>query len=89
VARRLQPDTLDAIFDTCQKQVVSALDPSKDNWKKLFPGKFILQRFSKKHDLGLWPALQNLVIEAMAQMRPTSVSDLKSIFQHIAGNGSA
>ena len=68
VAQRLQPHTLDAIFDTCQKQVVSALDLSKDDWKKLFPGKFILQRFAKEHDLGHWPALQNLVIEAMAEL---------------------
>jgi hypothetical protein len=55
----------------------------------LFPGKFILQRFAKEHDLGRWPALQNLVIEAMAEMLPTSVSDLRGIFQRVAGSGAA
>lgn len=85
VAGRLEPGALDAIFDACQKQVVSALDLAREDWKRLFPGKFILQRFSKEHDLGLWPALQNLAIEAIAEMRPTSVSDLRGIFQRIAG----
>ncbi len=33
--------------------------------------------------------VQNLTIEAMAEMRPTSVSDLKRIFQLIAGNDQA
>src|SRR2546426_4217680 len=75
VAQRLEPAALDAIFDACQRQVVSALDLSKDDWKALFPGKFILQRFANDHGLGRWPALQNLAIEAMAEMRPTSVSD--------------
>ena len=87
VAGRLKPDTLEVIFDACQKQVVSALDPSKDAWKRLFPGKLILQYFAKKHDLGRWPALQNLAIEAMAEMQSASVSDLRGIFQRVAGNG--
>jgi hypothetical protein len=89
VAERLEPDALAAIFDACQKQVVSTLDLSKDDWKKLFPGKFILQRFAKEHDLGLWPALQNLTIEAMAEMHPISVSELRGIFQRVAGRGAA
>jgi hypothetical protein len=89
VASRLEPVELDAIFDACQKQVILALDLSKDDWKMLFPGKFILQRFAKEHDLGLWPALQNLTIDVMAEMRPTSVSDLREIFQRVAGSGAA
>jgi hypothetical protein len=89
VAERLEPNALDVIFDACQKQVVATLDLSKDDWKKLFPGKFILQRFAKEHDLGLWPALQNLTIEAMAEMHPRSVSDLRMIFQRVAGSGTA
>ena len=89
VAGRLEPSALDAIFDDCQEQVLSALDITKDDWKRLFPGKFILQRFAKEHDLGLWPALQNLAIESVAQMRHRCVSDLRRIFQTISGNGAA
>lgn len=89
VAQRLKPDQLEAIFEDCQKQVVAALDQSKNDWKALFPGKLILQRFAKEHDLGPWPALQNLTIEAMAEMRSTSVSDLRRIFQRIAGTAAA
>ena len=68
ISGRLEPTALDTIFDHCQEEVMSALDISKDDWKRLFPGKFILQRFAKEHDLGHWPALQNLAIEAVAQM---------------------
>lgn len=85
VAERLEPNKLDEIFDTCSKLIVLALDPSRDDWKRLFPGKFILQRFGKEHDLGRWPALQNLTIEAMAEMRPASVSELRGVFQRVAG----
>jgi hypothetical protein len=89
VAERLEANKLDEMFDACQRQVVLALDPSKDDWKRLFPGKVILQRFGKEHDLGHWPALQNLTIEAMAKMRPGSVSELRGVFQRVAGGGGA
>lgn len=89
VARRLQPAALDQIFDVCKERVMTALDVSNDDWKKLFPGKFILQRFAKEQDLGRWPALQNLAIEAIAQEHPASVSELKGIFERVARNGPA
>jgi hypothetical protein len=43
-----------------------------------------LQRFTKEHELGSWPALQNLAIEAMAKIQPPSLSELRGIFQRIA-----
>jgi ABC-type lipoprotein export system ATPase subunit len=80
---RLDPNNLDTVFNECHSRVREALDPDTDMWKVVFPGKAILQRFSASRNLGRWPALQNLAIEAMAQTRPASLGDLREIFERI------
>ncbi len=85
IGQRLKPDRLQAIFEECESAVVRALDPTRDDWKYLFPGKYLLQRFAAEKQLGRWPALQNLVIEAMTEIRPGSLGDLPGIFRTIGG----
>lgn len=80
---RLEAEKLRDIFDVCLAKVADALDVAKDDWIRLFPGKVLLQKFSSARGLGRWPALQNLMVEAIAESRPPSVSNLKTIFERI------
>lgn len=84
VRERLEPSNLEKIFEECTGTVVSALDLEKDEWKRILPGKILLKRFASENQLGRWPALQNLIIEKMAEIQPNSLGDLRAIFQKIA-----
>jgi predicted ATPase len=85
VSARFAQSNIDQIFDECASSVHVALDPSKDDWKTVFPGKELLQQFSRKNGLGEWPALQNLIIERMSDTHRTSRGDLVAIFETISG----
>jgi hypothetical protein len=76
---------IDQIFDECAVQIREALDPSKDIWKTVLPGKELLQQFAKRQGLGEWPALQNLIIERMADTHKDARGDLVAIFEQISG----
>jgi len=83
VSARLAQPNIDQIFDKCAASIREALDPSKDIWKTLLPGKELLQQFAKKHGLGEWPALQNLLIERMSDTHKDARGDLVAIFEAI------
>ncbi len=77
------------IFESCKTEVIGALNPKLDVWKRLFSGKVILEEFSERRGLGDWPALQNLIIESMSGARERIPQDLTRIFQAISGAGAA
>lgn len=84
VSSRVSATTAEHIFDTCLEEVHQALTDGSNRWKELFPGRYILQRFSAKHNLGDWPALQNLLIERLAKGDIAVDSELQTILSKIA-----
>lgn len=85
LAGRLAEEHAEQIFDECADCVARALDPATDEWKRVFPGKELLQRYSKQERLGDWPALQNLIIERLAERPPSARGGLRLIFETVAG----
>ena len=51
LAGRLDQQHAEQIFDECSDVVAKALDPSTNEWKMIFPGKELLQRYSKQEHL--------------------------------------
>lgn len=80
---RIETANLENIFQECFDEVTNALSPDIDNWRSLFPGKAILKRFSSLHNLGKWPALQNLLIEELARGEKPLNVDLRGILVDI------
>lgn len=85
ISGRVTQSNLDQVFEESLDRVKRAIDPGRDDWKILLPGKELLQRFSREHGLGEWPALQNLIIEFMAESHREARGDLVPIFERIAG----
>jgi len=83
VSERISTKTGEAIFQECLEQVTNALKDGSDQWKSLFPGRFILQRFSSQYGLGDWPSLQNLIIERLATGNFPINTELQQIFNEI------
>jgi predicted ATPase len=85
ISSRMAQSNIDQIFEECAVQIREALDPSKDIWKTVLPGKELLQQFAKRQGLGEWPALQNLIIERMSDTHKDARGDLVAIFERISG----
>jgi energy-coupling factor transporter ATP-binding protein EcfA2 len=83
VTTRTASDNAELIIDTCVAEVQNALKLDEDGWKKLFPGRYLLQRFSKAHGLGDWPALQNLLIDHASESANPINTELTNIFETI------
>jgi hypothetical protein len=88
VRGRLELVNTDRIFENCKATVLDAVNDAGDKWKILFPGKEILVQFSKKHQMGAWPLLQNLIISRIATNGFGKASDLDGIFKTILSSSS-
>ena len=55
-----------------------------DLWKRLFPGRYILQKFANQYGMGDWPVLQNLIIDRLAKGDLPIDAELHDIFDEIA-----
>lgn len=89
VAERTKMSDLEGLFDKCAETVHGALRLDDDAWKVMFPGRYLLQRFSAKHNLGDWPALQNLLIDRLSRGDFPVDQELKQHFVAIAGHADA
>lgn len=87
VGRRTSATEAEELFGACVEEVRGALTLSGDRWKALFPGRALLQRFSRKRNLGEWPALQNLLIRRLAEGDIPVNAELSDIIQRIIGDG--
>jgi hypothetical protein len=85
VSSRIAETNIERIFAECLDEVKSALEYQSEEWKKLFPGRYILERFSSKHNLGDWPALQNLLIDRLSKGDLPIDRELREIFEKIVG----
>jgi Protein of unknown function (DUF4435) len=83
VTERTNNENAELILDTCIVEVQKALKLDEDGWKKLFPGKYLLQKFSSAHGLGDWPALQNLLIDHLSEGGIPIITGLDTIFTTI------
>ena len=83
VSTRTISTNTNQILDDCLSEVKDALQIENDRWKELFPGRYILQKFSSMHGLGDWPALQNLIIDHLSKGNFLVNSELKGIFDMI------
>lgn len=86
VSNRISTSNTEHVFQECLDEVRNALEYNSDEWKKLFPGRFILKRFSAKHKLGDWPALQNLLIDRLSRGDIAVDLELKGILDTIASS---
>lgn len=74
------------ILDDCVEEVQSSLRMIEDKWKALFPGRYMLQKFSSAHRLGKWPALQNVLIDRLSRGDVAVEAELRMIFQTITNS---
>jgi len=84
IAERVSATSAERIFSEVFDEVTTSLREGSDLWKELFPGRYILQRFSSQHGLGDWPALQNLLIERLAKGDIPINSELHTIMLKIS-----
>ncbi len=75
-----------AVFDSCVEEVRNSLRLHEDAWKTLFPGRYLLQKLSSAHNLGKWPALQNVLIDRLSKGDVPIDPELRTIFVNIANN---
>ncbi|MFQ5469730.1 MAG: AAA family ATPase [Gammaproteobacteria bacterium] len=84
VTTRTAQDNAVSVLNECIEEVENALMPEGEGWKELFPGRYLLQRFSSAHGLGSWPALQNLLIDHLSKGTIPVNAELDRIFKSIA-----
>jgi hypothetical protein len=83
VRERITEERLTTIVNTCRNEVISALNRDNEDWKIVFPGKILLKQFGQRNDLGKWPALQNLIIDAMVGRPSGDFGDFGTIMARI------
>lgn len=81
VAQRTTPDAVTRVIDGCVDQVRAAFESNA--WRDLFPGRYLLEKFSTKHGLGNWPTLQNVLIDEFAQRPAMLAAELRAIAERI------
>ncbi len=83
VVVRIGEDNRSSVFDECVEEIRSALKLAEDGWKNLFPGRYLLQKFSAAHGLGKWPAFQNVLIDRLSRGDLPIDGELRGIFSKI------
>ena len=76
-----------SILQESVELVRNSLTSGQDQWKSTFPGRYLLQRFSGKHQLGRWPALQNVIIDRLSKGDVQVDRELLDIFSAIGDQG--
>jgi ABC-type lipoprotein export system ATPase subunit len=87
VHNRTSADAVEQILRNSAAEVIGAFASGSDGWRGLFPGRYLLQRFSTANGLGAWPALQNILIDELAKHPELMHSDLRDIVNAIGANG--
>jgi hypothetical protein len=82
VASRTSVAGVEHVVEGVTDAVVGAL--ATGEWRNLYPGRKLLQKFSVENGLGDWPVLQNLIIEQMSKVPAAIPAELKRIFDTIA-----
>jgi energy-coupling factor transporter ATP-binding protein EcfA2 len=80
---RVNEEKLKSLLDQCMDEVRASLRLEQDGWKALFPGRYLLQKFSSAHGLGKWPALQNVLIDRLSRGDIPANEELRGIFSVI------
>lgn len=77
---RIGEDKRKDLLDQCIEEVRNNLHRDEDGWKTIFPGRYLLQKFSAAHGLGKWPALQNVLIDRLSRGDILANEELRRIF---------
>lgn len=85
---RISEEERRSVFESCVDEVQSALRLENDDWKALFPGRYLLKRFARAHNLGKWPALQNILIDRLSVGDIPVHVELRRIFEAITSGAS-
>lgn len=72
-----------ALVAVCSSEIGESLQPGNSDWRRLFPGKEILARFSKHERLGKPVVLVNSVIKELGASPERVPSDLQAIMSAI------
>lgn len=83
VTARIDEQKRQDVFDRCLEEVRNNLHLAEDGWKKLFPGRYILQKLSAEYGLGKWPAFQNVLIDRLSRGDLPFDAELRGIFAKI------
>jgi len=86
VEARTDEPSLREVYESCQTEVLDAIQPDSERWKSLFPGRFLLQRFSGAHGLGKWPALQNMLIDRLSVDETLVDPELRTVLESISND---
>ena len=85
VSERTSKENRGVILQEAVELVRNSLMSDQNQWKSIFPGRYLLQKLSGKHKLGRWPALQNLIIDRLSKEDVQVERELLEIFDAIAG----
>ena len=85
VVSRISLERREKILHECLEAIQRSLNPKCEEWKVMFPGKYLLERFSKQLNLGKWPALQNVLIDRLSRGDIPINQELRNIFENITG----
>ena len=83
VKERISNERQNEVFSECASTIHAAFAEGDDNWRSLFPGRYILEKLSASLKLGAWPALQNILIDRLSKGDIPVHSELKGIFERI------
>lgn len=82
-----EKSAIDDLISKCEEELEKAVINRSDGWKSLFPGKRLLEVYSKMEGLGKYPVLQNCIIKELS-MDPTRVQpELEKAISIIAEGG--
>ena len=82
---RTEKAAIESLIFACQEELEQAVFGSGDGWRTLFPGKRLLEIYSKKEGLGKDPILQNNLIKELSMNQDRIPLELDNAIRTIAG----
>ncbi|MFZ6016717.1 MAG: hypothetical protein ACOYU0_03715 [Nitrospirota bacterium] len=83
LSERTKSEALDALISQCQEELRQAIINDSDDWKSLFPGRRLLEEYTRAEGLGKPPVLQNCLIKELSLTPEKVVPELHQVIQTI------
>ncbi len=85
---RTATSAVGGLVQSCAATIQQALAPSSNDWRKLFPGRRILDAFASKHGIRDVAAFRNVLIKYLADHPALIPGELREIIYTIENGGS-
>lgn len=87
LSKHTETDAINILVLKCQEELKQAVMDDRDGWRSLFPGKRLLETYSKMEGLGEHPVLQNTIIKELSMNEDRIPSELDKVMPTIAEGG--